>query len=228
MKKNDIKRLRQCKNINLLVVSGDSEFKLEIESSFGLDVRDLKIANTKNKALELCSAIPFDVVIFDSKCDNFKNFFKKMDELSAIPLRILITDTYEEEDMLDAVNSNIYTVLTRPFNIANLKLAMIMAINQSKRSDKIKLGNGFYYDIYRNKVYNKHSKDVGLTNLEIELLKLLIENWGEIVSYESIKTHVWKGKKMSIFTMRNVVNKLRKKTYYDIFRNDSSKGYKIY
>ncbi len=32
---------------------------------------------------------------------------------------------------------------------------------------------------------------------------------------------------MSIYTMRNIVNKIRQKTYYEIIRNHSNKGYTI-
>jgi len=34
-------------------------------------------------------------------------------------------------------------------------------------------------------------------------------------------------KKMSIYTMRNVINKIRNKTYYEIIKNNSSSGYQI-
>lgn len=32
---------------------------------------------------------------------------------------------------------------------------------------------------------------------------------------------------MSIYTMRNIVNKIRQKTYYEIIKNHSNKGYTI-
>ena len=92
----------------------------------------------------------------------------------------------------------------------------------------MKLGKGFYFDVYRDRIYNKAGKVVELTKLELGLLKLIIEQKGKVVDYETIKQQVWKGKNMSIFTMRNVVNKIRTKTYYDIFKNDSSKGYIIH
>lgn len=42
-----------------------------------------------------------------------------------------------------------------------------------------------------------------------------------------IKDVVWRGKDMSIYTMRNIVNKIRQKTYYEIIKNHSNKGYTI-
>ena len=58
-------------------------------------------------------------------------------------------------------------------------------------------------------------------------LKLLISKRTEIVDYDMIKDVVWRGKDMSIYTMRNIVNKIRQKTYYEIIKNHSNKGYTI-
>ncbi|CAI8194635.1 MAG: Uncharacterised protein [Arcobacter lacus] len=55
----------------------------------------------------------------------------------------------------------------------------------------------------------------------------MIVKRNEITDYDTIKEVVWKGKDMSIYTMRNIVNKIRQKTYYDIIKNHSNKGYTI-
>jgi DNA-binding response OmpR family regulator len=101
-----------------------------------------------------------------------------------------------------------------------------MALNQTKRSDKILLAEGVYYDAYRERFYDDNGA-ISFTKFEFQVLKLLLDNHDKIVSYDDIKKNVWKEKKMSIFTMRNVVNKIRNKTYYEIIRNNSSKGYQI-
>ena len=58
-------------------------------------------------------------------------------------------------------------------------------------------------------------------------MKLLITKRNDITEYDIIKDVVWKGKDMSIYTMRNIVNKIRQKTYYEIIKNHSNKGYTI-
>ena len=55
----------------------------------------------------------------------------------------------------------------------------------------------------------------------------MITRRNEITDYDTIKDIVWKGKDMSIYTMRNIVNKIRQKTYYEIIRNHSNKGYTV-
>ena len=222
-----IKQLRKCDNLNILVISQDVKFSSEVDNLFD-SVKLLKITQSNDKALEFIKTINFDIIIVDTKDNNFDEFFNEVDKLKIKPVKIIVLDAKNEKDIIDAVNSNVYTILSKPFDIINLKLAMIMSLNQTTRSDKIKLGQGFYFDVYRDRVYNKASKVVELTKLELGLLKLIIENKGKVVNYDQIAKAVWKGKNMSIFTMRNVVNKIRTKTYYDIFNNASSQGYIIH
>jgi len=102
-----------------------------------------------------------------------------------------------------------------------------MCLNQTKRGDKIEFQDGIYFDEYRDKFFKSNGDAIDFTRLEKGLLKLLIDKKDEIVDYDSIKEVVWKGKEMSIYTMRNIVNKIRQKTYYDIIKNHSNKGYTI-
>jgi Fic family protein len=65
-----------------------------------------------------------------------------------------------------------------------------------------------------------------LDNLNFKDEKELLKSH-KILMDDTIKDLVWKGKDMSIYTMRNIVNKIRQKTYYEIVRNHSSRGYTI-
>ena len=84
-----------------------------------------------------------------------------------------------------------------------------------------------YFDEYRDQFFKKGGTVIDFTRLEKSFLKLLIARRNEVTDYDMIKDIVWKGKEMSIYTMRNIVNKIRQKTYYEIIKNHSSKGYTI-
>ena len=84
----------------------------------------------------------------------------------------------------------------------------------------------YIFDFDSNQLLRKDEL-VELTKLETNFLALILSNGMEITSYKEIKDIIWKGKNMSIFTMRNIVNKIRQKTYYEIIRNHSNKGYTI-
>jgi len=74
----------------------------------------------------------------------------------------------------------------------------------------------------------RHDKALQLTRLERKFLALLVSRPGEIVDIETIKNIVWEKREVSVFTIRNIVNKIRTKTYYEIIKNISNQGYSIW
>lgn len=95
-----------------------------------------------------------------------------------------------------------------------------------KVSNVYKLDYGFSYCLGTQTLY-KNDEVVPLTKLENKLIALLI-NSKEVVTIEKIKNDVWKGKEMTVFTMRNVIKKIRDKTYHEIIKSKSGCGYSIW
>lgn len=91
----------------------------------------------------------------------------------------------------------------------------------------VNLENGFYWSFATDSIFDNNHIEIYLTKLEKKFLKLLIENIDQTVDYETIKNTVWKGKEMSVFTLRNFAKKIRDKTYYEIIINKSNHGYAI-
>ncbi|RLA81498.1 MAG: DNA-binding response regulator [Epsilonproteobacteria bacterium] len=221
-----IRKLRRLENINLLVVSKDSKFRDETKSLFST-LKNYEVASSCMQIKELCTLIKFDLIVIDNEDNDFIDIFENLDKECMPDIKIVILNENSEDNIQKAISVGAYSILIKPLNIINVKLAIIASLNQSKRNDKVSLGHGYYLDSYRDRVYNKSGKVIEFTKLEFGLLKLILENKGSVVDYDMIAVEVWKGKNMSIFTMRNVINKIRTKTYYDIFNNASSKGYII-
>ena len=221
-----IRKLRRLENINLLVVSKDSKFRDDTKSLFST-LKNYEVATSCMQIKELCTLIKFDLIVIDNEDNDFIDIFENLDKECMPDIKIVILNENSEDNIQKAISVGAYSILIKPLNIINVKLAIIASLNQSKRNDKVSLGHGYYLDSYRDRVYNKSGKVIEFTKLEFGLLKLILENKGSVVDYDMIAVEVWKGKNMSIFTMRNVINKIRTKTYYDIFNNASSKGYII-
>lgn len=97
-------------------------------------------------------------------------------------------------------------------------------------STNIQLEEGFNWVVATSKLLKENNGSIttiDLTKIETKFLKLLIENKNSIVTYDVVKDNIWKTKDMSIFTMRNFVNKIRNKTYKSIIKNKSGYGYII-
>jgi DNA-binding response OmpR family regulator len=86
------------------------------------------------------------------------------------------------------------------------------------------LFNGFSYDFLTDKLYFE-SQEIVLTKIQKILFKFLLTNKNTLMSVEEIKTNVWKSRNMSLFTLRNMINSLRTKTYYELIKNVSNNGY---
>ena len=84
--------------------------------------------------------------------------------------------------------------------------------------------NGFSYNFLTDKLYFS-SQEILLTKLQKSLFKFLLTNKNTLISVEEIKTNVWKSRNMSLFTLRNMINSLRTKTYYNLIKNVSNQGY---
>lgn len=96
-----------------------------------------------------------------------------------------------------------------------------------KVSNVYKLDHDFSYCLGTQTLY-KNDEVVPLTKLENKLLQLVVSKKGETVSIDTIKIEVWKNKDMSIFTLRNMIKKIRDKSYYGILKNKSNHGYSIW
>ncbi len=94
-------------------------------------------------------------------------------------------------------------------------------------NNKIIFDEGFYYDKQKNALFDKDNKVVEFTKLQNGLFHLLLQKKGEIVDFDTIHKEVWKNKDMSIFTMRNIVKRIRDLTYYGLIINHSNKGYTL-
>lgn len=102
----------------------------------------------------------------------------------------------------------------------------ILKFIDDKLDSIINLEKGFYYDKSSKRLFNSDKQIIKFTNYEEELFDLLIVNLNQFVSINDIFNHIW-GKEVSIFTLRNIVKKIRDKSYYKIIVNKSNVGYKI-
>lgn len=220
-----IKSLRQPANAKLLIVSTQAELLTEMAEVF----KECKLSQTSDEIIFELENNRFDLIILDTKINDmsFVDACALLYKYAASTPKIVVSDDDNEENIIAAVNNSAYAFLSRPLNEKDLTLSTIMCLNQTKRGDKYEFSEGFYYDNYRELFFDKFGKKIDLTKLEYGLLRLLLDNINDITDYDEIQDKVWKGKKMSVFTMRNVVNKIRQKMYYGIIKNHSNKGYTI-
>ena len=224
-----VKNIRKLYNAKLLFVSSDDKIGEVIGKEIDDYFKELKVVSDLKEAISLACSNNYDVAIIDADIVgvSFSQLCTELLQLTPTLPKIVISDSDNNENIVTAINSGAYTFLSKPLRAKDLKLAVIMCLNQTKRGDKIEFENGIYFDEYRDQFFKAGGILIDFTRLEKSFLKLLITKRNEITDYDTIKDVVWKGKDMSIYTMRNIVNKIRQKTYYEIIKNHSNKGYTI-
>ncbi|NQY25112.1 MAG: response regulator transcription factor [Campylobacteraceae bacterium] len=224
-----VKNIRKLYNAKLLVISNDLEIKNSFEKELDEYFKEIKIMSNAKEAVEAASSSNFDIVLIDTSLDGY-SFSETCNELTQVAPtlpKIIVSSDEVNDDIVTAINNSAYTFTTKPLRLKDIKLAVIMCLNQTKRGDKYDFQHGIYFDEYRDQFFKAGGALIDFTRLEKSFLKLLIIKKGDIIDYDIIRNVVWKGKNMSIYTMRNIVNKIRQKTYYEIIRNHSNKGYVI-
>lgn len=224
-----VRNIRKLYNAKLLFISADENVHQTIENEFDEYFKELKIAKNLVDAIKLATSSTYDMAVIDTNIEgvSFSELCTELSEVAPTLPKIVISDSDENENIVTAINNGAYTFLSKPLRAKDIKLAVIMCLNQTKRGDKIEFDHGIYFDEYRDQFFKAGGVLIEFTRLEKSFLKLLIAKRNEIVDYDMIKEVVWKGKDMSIYTMRNIVNKVRQKTYYEIVKNHSNKGYTI-
>ena len=219
-----IKKLRKFTNMTILCVTNNQELKVELTDM----LKEAKELIFVDASIDDSSVIEnkFDILLVDYSCENALAVMDSMRIKKPHLPKIVILDDQSEKNIVKCINAAAYSILTNPIEYDDLKLSIVMALNQSKRVDKVLLGEDIYYDSYRERFYGNEGA-ISFTKYEFQVLKLLLDNHDKVIGYDEIKDKVWKEKKMSIFTMRNVINKIRNKTYYQIIKNNSSSGYQI-
>lgn len=103
----------------------------------------------------------------------------------------------------------------------------ILKLIENDLDSTIKLGEGFYYHRQSDKLYDIENEEIPLTKIEKRMLLTLIAYEGEITPVDVIIEKAWKKDHVSIYSFRNVILKIREKTYYKLINNHSNLGYSI-
>lgn len=224
-----LKNIRKLDNAKLLFVSSDIKVKESLEEDLDDYFKEVKFVSDCNEALTLVQQNSYDMAIIDTQCNgmSFSDFCNEITEVAQSLPKVVISDNDDSKDIVTAVNCNAYTFISKPLRLKDIRLAVVMCLNQTKRGDKLEFQQGIYFDEFRDQFYKAGGIQIDFTRLEKSFLKLLIQRRGDVTDYDTIKDVVWKGKNMSIYTMRNIVNKIRQKTYYEIIKNYSNRGYVI-
>ncbi|WP_320035310.1 response regulator transcription factor [Halarcobacter sp.] len=174
----------------------------------------------------------FDLVLTDLKMPN-KDGISMIDDIREIVpnQRFIIVSAHKnEEDLLKLINLRVLGYFVKPLNIDNmmemLKKAKeeVLADNGSlEKTDLITLNKRYTYNTINDKLYNEETI-VKLSKKELDILKVLIDNLGDVVPVTKFKEVVWDDINTNDSAFRTVMKRLKDKVKDDDFII-SHKGY---
>jgi len=176
---------------------------------------------------------PFDLVLTDIKMPN-KDGIEMIDEILELDenQRFIIVSAHKnEEDLLKLINLRVLGYFVKPLNVDNMMEMLTKAkeeLLESKRGvddedAPVELNKTYTYKKSRNLLY-KDGLSVKLSKKESQILEVLMQNLGEVVSVDKFKEEVWNDLSTNDSAFRTVMKRLKDKIIDDDFII-SQKGY---
>ncbi|ADR34442.1 two component transcriptional regulator, winged helix family [Sulfuricurvum kujiense DSM 16994] len=172
-----------------------------------------------------------DLYIIDINVPSFNGFevLTYIRERYANTPALIITTHSEIEYLKKGFALGCHDYLKKPFEMEELMIRIHNALrlsNPQQRDDRLALSQGYTYSLITGELYY-HDILVELTRIESLLLRVLIQNIGNVVGSDTIQNYVWNNEEISPSTMRYWVHRLMKKLKSGMIVNVRGVGYRL-
>lgn len=179
-------------------------------------------------ALEITYKEKFDLYILDinlpyeSGIVFLENLRKSGDNTPAI----FLTSRDDKESLKKGFVVGADDFLRKPVDLDELLLRVSAILKRVCREESIEIGD-YQLDIFSKTIYNKNGDIVAIKQKAVEVLILLVEAKGDIVTTSEIKNKLWPpSKEPSEGVIRVYITQL-KKIFNDAIENIRGRGYRL-
>ena len=202
----------------LLLIEDDTTIIDFMEVVLSKENYQLKVAKTGMEALTFLQTESFDLLLLDLGLPDIDgiDLLKIVRKRMAIPIIILSARTNELEKV-KALDHGADDYVTKPFGthelLARIRTSLRHSTNQVIESPTIE-NKDLKIDFEKQLLY-KLGKEVHLTKNEYRILKVLFENLGKVVTYNTLMTAVWGPYAGDAQILRVNMSNIRKKMEYN-------------
>jgi two-component system KDP operon response regulator KdpE len=178
----------------VLVVDDEPQILRFLRASLGASGFEVLEADTGAAALKRAAADAPEIMVLDLGLPDMdgKDVIKSLREWSEIPI-IVLSARAREAEKIEALDLGADDYVNKPFGIgellARLRAALRHRLRQQGATPVVKAGD-LTIDIARRRVTRGES-DIHLTPKEFDLLKLLAQNAGKVVTHRQLLQAVW-------------------------------------
>jgi len=142
---------------------------------------------------------------------------------------IMISTQAEMDYLKKAFAMGCHDYMKKPFELEELMLRIKNILRLSSREnndDILNLSQGYTYSLISSELFY-HGIAIELTRIESLLLRILIQNIGNVVNVDVIKIYVWENEEIAPATMRYWIHRLIKKLKNGMIVNTRGVGYRL-
>ncbi len=169
------------------------------------------------------------LIIIDSTFENnsiinFLNEIRKDDIKTAF---VVLTNNQNNQFLSELMELYITKYIVTPFEEETLLLALhkCMEIIERRIHSNIKLKQGVFFNFQTQSII-RDNISYNLNKKESLLINFLIQNPGKILTYEVLEYHIWNNE-CTQAALKSLIRDFRKKTFKNIIKNYSGRGYKL-
>lgn len=198
-----------------ILILEDNELLLEtLEDFLVIKTCDVSMAQNVEQAYELCFHNKFDIYLLDVKLPTSSGFefLKTLREAGDFTPAIFITSLWDKQSLADGFMSGADDYIKKPFDLDELWLRIKAVISRGKDlKEKIIIIDDIYSLHVSRKNVTCKGIDVIINLKDFELLYLLLQNRGKVVTGEMIECTLWNTQENSnAGSVRVYVNNLKK------------------
>jgi two-component system KDP operon response regulator KdpE len=173
------------------------------------------------EALNAVMANRPDIIILDLGLPDMDGVevTRRLREWSQIPV-IVLSVREQESDKISALDAGADDYLTKPFSSGELMARLRVAIRRSTKpaGEPVLQVGGLQIDLPR-RLVTVEGNEVSLTPTEYDLLRLLIQNAGKVLTHRQLLRQVWGyGYETEVHLLRVNISNLRRKIEPDPVR----------
>ena len=178
----------------ILVVDDEPQILRFLRASLGASGFEVIEAATGAEALKRAAADAPEIIVLDLGLPDMdgKDVIKALREWSEIPI-IVLSARAREAEKVEALDLGADDYVNKPFGIgellARLRAALRHRLRQQGATPVVKAGD-LKIDMARHKVMRGES-EIHLTPKEFDLLRLLAQNAGKVVTHRQLLQAVW-------------------------------------
>ena len=177
----------------ILVVDDEKAIQRFLKNALSSAEFSVHIAGGGKEALAAAVAIRPDLIILDLGLPDMDGVevLRRLREWTQVPI-IILSVRDREDEKVTALDSGADDYVTKPFGIGELLARMRVALRKSipQSPEPVYKVDGLEVDLEHRRVFVQ-GKEVQLTATEYDLLRLLVNHAGKVLTHSQILRQIW-------------------------------------